>query len=87
MSEDSTALLWKEDVPEEYRDSTLVQEAKSIGDVVKGALEAQSLLGNAVRIPNENSTVEETDTKNEKLVKQGFIPKEKASEYLRPKEA
>jgi len=78
--------LWKQEIPEEYRETTLVQEAKSLGDVVKGAIEAQALVGSSIRVPSEHASVEDVDAFTEKLVKRGFIPRDKASDYLKPKD-
>lgn len=58
---------WKSSIPEDLRNTTLVQETKSIGDLAKQAIDAQKMVGNSLRIPSDNAGPEDRAKFREKL--------------------
>lgn len=78
---------WKDNLPEDYRNTTLIKEVKSIEDLAKMAVESQRLLGGSIRIPGEGASEDDQAAFRQKLLDIGMIPKEGAATFLRPAEA
>jgi len=78
---------WKDALPEDYRNTTTIQEVKSVEDLAKMAVEAQRMLGGSIRIPGENASEDDQKAFRDKLLDIGMIPKEGAATFLRPAEA
>ena len=78
---------WKDEIPEDYRNSTLIAEAKSIGDLAKFAVETQQMLGSSLRIPSEHASDDDKAVFSTKLTELGMMPREGFREALRPTEA
>lgn len=78
---------WKEALPEEMREATIIQESESLEAFAKTAISAQSMLGSSVRIPSEHASDDDRKAFTERMVKAGMIPKAQASEFLRPADA
>ncbi len=75
---------WKDLIPQDYRDSTLIKETASVEDLAKFAVETQRMLGNSIRIPGENASEDDQSAFRTKLAEIGMIPKENAVAFLRP---
>lgn len=84
MSEEDNS--WKDNLPDELKDRSLVREASSLESFVKQAINAESLLGVSVRIPSEHASDDDRAAFTEKMGKHGLIPREGAEEHLRPSE-
>jgi len=57
---------WRAEIPDEYQDYQVVKNAKSVGDIVKSLVHAQSMVGkDKLIVPDENATEEQwADTYN-----------------------
>ncbi len=78
---------WKDEIPEDYRKSTLIAETKSVGDLAKFAVETQQMLGTAIRIPSEHASDADREAFQTRLTEIGMVPKATFREAVRPKEA
>ena len=84
---DNSGDSWKDELPEDIRNSTLIQEAKSFEDVAKQAVDYQRLNGGSIRIPSEHASDDERSAFNLKLTELGMMPKDNFRELVRPEEA
>ena len=78
---------WKDEIPEDYRKSTLIAETKSVADLAKFAVETQQMLGSAIRVPSEHASDEDRAAFQTRLTEIGMMPRDKFRESVRPKEA
>jgi hypothetical protein len=77
---------WRDEIPEELRSTTLVQEAKDIGSIVKQAVDFQRMLGGSIRVPSEHASDDERQAFLEKVGRHGLVPRDKFTEFVRPAE-
>ncbi len=83
---DTSGDNWKNEIPEDYRKSTLISETKSVADLAKFAVETQQMLGTAIRIPSEHASDADREAFQKRLTEIGMVPKATFREVVRPKD-
>jgi hypothetical protein len=86
MSEEEIQTSWKDELPEELRDTTLVKEAPDLATLAKQAVDFQRMMGSMIRIPGEDASDEVREEFRGKLTKVGMVPLDDFTSYVRPKE-
>ena len=69
--------MWKDDLNEEYKGSPAFKDiGDDINDLAKNYLDAQSHLGNAIRIPSKEASEDDVKAFHTRLVEKvpGLIP-------------
>jgi hypothetical protein len=77
-------MTWKEELPEDLRDTPIVKEAKDIASLAKQAVDFQRMLGNSLRVPGEGAGENEWKEFHEKAARAGLVARDRFTEIVRP---
>ena len=72
---------WRDEVPEDYREEKTLSKYQTVGDLAKGHVHLSRMMGNSVKIPEEDATDEE---RNDFYTKLGRPETADKYEYERP---